>query len=73
MYEVLVTGFHTEEQAWEFISWYEGQGEQDSDIWLSQRGFTAYTDMEKYFEQKTDEQGRPILPLKILEVPSTGG
>ena len=37
MFEVHVVGFKTEEQARQFIEWYEGQGEQDITIWLECR------------------------------------
>ena len=34
MYEIRITGFKTKEQANEFISWYEGQGEQEAQVWF---------------------------------------
>lgn len=34
MYEIRITGFKTKEQANEFASWYEGQGEQDAQVWF---------------------------------------
>lgn len=37
MYSVKVCGFNTEEEARQFIQWYEGQAEQDIDIWLECR------------------------------------
>lgn len=37
MYNVIVSGFKTKEQAEEFIHWYEGQGEQTSAIWFEER------------------------------------
>jgi len=37
MYKVNIEGFKTKAQAEAFVSWYEGQGEQDIDIWLECR------------------------------------
>jgi len=34
MFEILIKGFKTKEQAEEFYSWYEGQGEQDACVWF---------------------------------------
>jgi hypothetical protein len=34
MYEVLVKGFLTKDEAEEFAKWYSEQGEQDAMIWL---------------------------------------
>jgi hypothetical protein len=45
-YAVLVKGFKTQEQADTFIKWYEGQGEQDAQIWFEENDFSAYTDLE---------------------------
>lgn len=33
MFKVVVNGFATEKQARAWISWYEGQGEQDASVW----------------------------------------
>ena len=37
MYELRITGFKTKAQVEAFASWYEGQGEQDADIWFECR------------------------------------
>lgn len=37
MYNLNIGGFKTPEQAEAFISWYEGQGEQDAQIWFECR------------------------------------
>jgi hypothetical protein len=37
MAKVLVEGFRNDDEAREFIHWYEGQGEQDAAVWLSER------------------------------------
>lgn len=34
MYELKLKGFKTKEQAKAFIKWYEGQGEQDAQVWF---------------------------------------
>lgn len=36
-YEVLIKGFNTKAEAETFASWYDGQGEQDIQIWLEDR------------------------------------
>lgn len=43
-FSVVFTGFHTEKQAREFASWYEGSGEQDA---FAALGFDTTVDMEK--------------------------
>lgn len=45
MYEVTITGFKNKESAQMFMDWYEGQGEQDIQIWADCR----------------KEEGEPIL------------
>jgi hypothetical protein len=37
MVSVIINGFQNDTEAQEFISWYEGQGEQDSCIWFELR------------------------------------
>ncbi len=37
MVNVLITGFKNNDEAKEFINWYEGQGEQDASIWFECR------------------------------------
>ena len=37
MYKVTIEGFKNKDEAEQFIHWYEGQGEQDIDIWLECR------------------------------------
>lgn len=34
MFKLLIEGFKTKAQAEAFADWYEGQGEQDADIWF---------------------------------------
>lgn len=36
-YSLVLNGFETEEQVRAFISWYEGQGEQDAGTWFEIR------------------------------------
>lgn len=38
MFNVLVKGFNTETEAREFISWFEGHGEQTSAEWFEMKG-----------------------------------
>lgn len=37
MYQITIKGFHTKQQAREFASWYNGQGEQDAMVWFECR------------------------------------
>lgn len=37
MYTLKIDGFKTKEQAEAFLNWYEGQGEQDANIWFECR------------------------------------
>lgn len=37
MFNVLVSGFETKAEAEAFIQWYEGQGEQDAEVWFDCR------------------------------------
>lgn len=46
MYKINVTGFKTKAQAEEFISWYEGQGEQDAAIWFECRKDEGVLDVD---------------------------
>lgn len=36
-YTLNITGFRSKEQVKAFIDWYEGQGEQDAEIWFECR------------------------------------
>jgi hypothetical protein len=63
-YQVIFDGFETTKQAMEFAAWYEDQGEQDSDIWLTERGFTAYNDSKKDF-YKQEKNGNVTVYIKI--------
>ena len=45
-YAVLIKGFKSEEQANDFIKWFEGQGEQDADMWFEECGFRVRTNLE---------------------------
>ncbi len=37
MYELNLKGFKTKEQVLAFIKWYEGQGEQEAQVWFEER------------------------------------
>ena len=37
MYSLKIEGFKTKAQAEAFVKWYEGQGEQDANIWFECR------------------------------------
>lgn len=49
MYEIIVKGFKTKEQAEKFIGWYEGSGEQMIDEWTD---VSMNTDMFATFPLK---------------------
>lgn len=46
MYELKIKGFKTKEQAKAFIEWYEGQGEQDAQIWFEARVYEGKIDVD---------------------------
>ena len=71
MYSVKVVGFKTQEEAKQFIKWYEGQGEQDISIWLECRKSEDLidiryldTDCSKTYPIKFDENNEATLYLK---------
>ncbi len=71
-FSVLVTGFKTQAEADCFIGWYEGQGEQEIDVWLECRRYegkidTKYmnTDMKKYHEVSNWNGNVRELPLRM--------
>jgi hypothetical protein len=37
MFTLMITGFRTQAEVDAFISWYEGQGEQDAAVWFECR------------------------------------
>ena len=53
--------FHglTEKQAVAFVSWYEGQGEQDAGMWSDEQEdedqFPTYVDMSRYSTESSDK------------------
>ena len=49
MYEIIVKGFKTKEQAEGFIDWYEGSGEQHVEGWVD---VSMNTDMSETFPLK---------------------
>ena len=68
--DVLVTGFETDEQARMFISWFEGQGEEDASIWFDvneKEGRCPYSDFQEWASRinQTTVDGPLILPIKM--------
>lgn len=72
-WSVLVTGFPTKEDAEAWRGWYDGQGEQDADIWLEDRkndgdcGIkSAYVDYSEEAQKakKLSDNNQLILPLR---------
>ena len=45
-WKVTFDGFETQEQAQAFADWYEGQGEQNSDIWLEEHTDLTYANSD---------------------------
>jgi hypothetical protein len=70
-FKVIFEGFETEEQAKTFADWYEGQGEQDSAMWLENIGIVAANvDMDKYHKQGgfiANENNEIIVPLRLYK------
>lgn len=71
-FKVVVSGFNTQAEADTFIGWYEGQGEQDSCIWVECRkeegiinSRSMMTDMQKYHEVSKWQGNQRELPLKM--------
>jgi len=70
-YAVLVKGFTTQEQADAFIKWFEGQGEQDADMWFEECGFKVRTDLELTYpisKRNLDESIVSELYVNVEEV-----
>lgn len=59
MFNVLIRGFATKEQAKEFISWYEGQGEQDAYEWFETNGIATPWSEAPYDGKLTDGEITP--------------
>lgn len=71
-FKVVFDGFETEEQAKSFAKWYEGQGEQDSEYWLSASSDLqcAHVDMCEYHKRggfNANENGEVIVPLRLYK------
>ena len=70
-FKVIFEGFETEEQAKTFADWYQGQGEQDSAMWLENIGIVAANvDMDKYQKQGgfiANENNEIIVPLRLYK------
>lgn len=72
MAKVIVTGFKNDVDAKAFMSWFEGQGEQDFPEWLECRQEKAKsvdpvsynTDMKLYNPSRKDDNGNFVLPLR---------
>lgn len=71
MCNVLIKGFKSDAHAKTFISWYEGQAEQDFPIWAEcddtlteeeQRG--AYVNLQETYPLKQDDSGNWIMIVK---------
>ena len=62
MYKVQVTGFHTEEEAKDFIAWYEAWGSQ---ILRSRIGYSMNVDFSKSIPARPDETHTFTLPLLV--------
>jgi hypothetical protein len=60
MASVIIHGFHTEEDAQTFISWFEGEGEQDQSIWFEDREAEGLDVKAQYVDcQATYKGGKP--------------
>ena len=71
-FKVVFDGFETEEQAKAFADWYEGSGEQSSEIWLEENSdlYCVNVDMDKYHQQggfKANTNGEVIVPLDLYK------
>ena len=66
---VIFDGFETEEQAKAFAQWYEGQGEQESGVWLEEHTDLSYAnvDMDKCGDFEPNEKNEIIVPLKLYK------
>jgi len=61
--DVLVKGFKNSEEAIEFMSWYEGQGEQDFSIWLECRKDEGL-DVRDFIPTESYDRENKVLHLK---------
>lgn len=71
-FKVVFDGFETEEQAEAFADWYEGSGEQDSEMWVQEHSdlYCVNVDMKKYHKQggfKANKKGEIIVPLTLYK------
>lgn len=70
-FKVVFDGFETEEQAKAFADWYEGSGEQESEMWLQASSdiYCANVDMDKYHKQGGFKavNGEIIVPLSLYK------
>ena len=70
-FKVVFTGFKTLKQAQCFADWYEGQGEQDCDVWMSINvpdGIANMnTDMDKYHKVNKKVTDTIEVPLEMNE------
>jgi hypothetical protein len=68
--QVVITGFASDKHAKTFVDWFEGQGEQDCDIWFEDRGIESQlVDCKSTFTKgklNRDDQGNWIMVLKPL-------
>ncbi len=52
----------TKEQAKVFVDWYEGQGEQDADVWFEENGLEAPTvDTDRVSGWKKEKKNKIIV------------
>lgn len=58
--KLTIKGFKTEDALIEFINWYEGQGEQDIDIWMDCRKEEG-ADIQNNFLTKSLEWGDKVI------------
>jgi hypothetical protein len=68
---VIINGFLNDAEAIEFISWFEGQGEQDLPIWFEERRINGFdvrdsitTDCATTYPLKQDANGNWILNVQ---------
>lgn len=66
MYSVKFNGFRTLEQAETFIDWYEGQGEQDSGMWLEEHANVTSAYVNNYIPYRIIDNTIEV-ELKIVE------
>jgi hypothetical protein len=60
MFRVIIEGFETEKEAKNFLSWYEGQGEQNAGYWADEHPFPCMTDMKAYDGKYTKKEGNDL-------------